>query len=147
MDPDPDRGLFCIPDRGIGTYRALVRLLAGVATHMYDEHILGLEGLLLARTVPPLAHEMLLVRVDMVVRDVLKQKIRKKIKQSFSRCQKRYTKMLCNREVANNFTSLKTCVIRERRFSNNYRKKDTETMAWALYGTSRNTMSLEMRKF
>jgi hypothetical protein len=44
-----------------------------MATHMYDEHVLRLEGLLLARTVPPLAHEMLLVRVDMVVGDVLQQ--------------------------------------------------------------------------
>ncbi len=56
------------------TYRALVRLFAGVATHVDNEHILRLEGLLLSRTVPPLAHEMLLVRVDMVVGDVLKQR-------------------------------------------------------------------------
>ncbi len=81
---DPDLGLLsifkvmqiicCSGSGSWRTYRALVRLLAGVATHMYDEHVLGLEGFLLSRTVPPLAHEMLLVRVDMVIRDVLKQK-------------------------------------------------------------------------
>ena len=45
--------------------------LAGVPAHVHDEHVLRLEGFLLARAVSPLAHEMLLVGVDMVVGDVL----------------------------------------------------------------------------
>ena len=45
--------------------------LAGVAPHVHDQHVLGLERLLLAAALGPAAHERLLVRLDVVLVDVL----------------------------------------------------------------------------
>ena len=49
-----------------------MRFLARVSSHVYDEHVLGLEGFLLPRAVRPLTHERLLVRLDMVHVEMLK---------------------------------------------------------------------------
>lgn len=48
-----------------------MRLLPGVTSHVDHQHVLGLEGLLLARTLLPATHELLLLAVDVVVVDVL----------------------------------------------------------------------------
>lgn len=48
-----------------------MRLFAGVPAHVDHQHVLRLEGLLLARAGAPPAHETLLVGVDVVVVDVL----------------------------------------------------------------------------
>jgi hypothetical protein len=40
---------------------------------MDHQHVLRLEGLLLARAIPPLAHKVLLVRVDVIVGYVLER--------------------------------------------------------------------------
>ena len=53
------------------THRALVRLLARVSTHVHHQHVLRLEGLLLARAGLPAAHELLLLPVDVLVVNVL----------------------------------------------------------------------------
>lgn len=47
-------------------------LLPRVPPHVDHQHILGLEGLLLAGTLLPAAHKLLLLAVDVVVVDVLK---------------------------------------------------------------------------
>lgn len=49
------------------SYRALVRLFAGVPPHMYDQHILGFERLFVPGAVFPTTNEALLVNVDMIV--------------------------------------------------------------------------------
>ena len=46
-------------------------LLAGVPAHVDDQHVLRLERLLLSAALSPLADERLLVRVDVIVRNVL----------------------------------------------------------------------------
>lgn len=51
--------------------RALVWLLPRVSSHVHDQHILSLEGLLLTRAVLPTTHERLLVGVDVVVVQML----------------------------------------------------------------------------
>lgn len=48
-----------------------MRLLPGVASHVDHQHVLCLEGLLLARTLLPATHKLLLLAVDVVVVDVL----------------------------------------------------------------------------
>jgi hypothetical protein len=48
-----------------------VRLLPRVSAHVHDEHVLGLERLLLARAVDPSTHEGLFAGVDVVIVDVL----------------------------------------------------------------------------
>ena len=53
------------------SYRASVRFFPRVPPHVHNEHVLGLEGLLLPGAVVPLADEMLLVRPDVVRVDVL----------------------------------------------------------------------------
>ena len=54
------------------THRALVGFLSSVSSHVNDQHVLRLERLLLSTALSPLADEGLLVRVDVVVRNVLK---------------------------------------------------------------------------
>ena len=51
-------------------YRALVRFLAGVPTHVNDEHVLCFEWFFIARTLTPSADETLLIGVNVVVVDV-----------------------------------------------------------------------------
>ena len=46
-------------------------LFSRVPPHVYDQHVLRLERLLLPRAVPPLAHKVLLVRPDVVAVQVL----------------------------------------------------------------------------
>ena len=58
-----------------GTHRALVGFLSGVPPHVDDQHVLRLERLLLSTALPPLADKRLLVRVDVVVRNVLQIRI------------------------------------------------------------------------
>lgn len=53
------------------THRALVWFLPRVPAHVYHQHVLSFEGLLLPRTVVPAAHELLLLSVDVVIIDVL----------------------------------------------------------------------------
>ena len=43
-----------------------MRLFASMSSHMYNQHVLRLKWLLLARTVPPATHELLLVGRDVV---------------------------------------------------------------------------------
>lgn len=56
------------------SYRAFVRLLAGVAPHVDHQHVLRLEGLLLSRALVPAAHELLLLAVDVLIVDVLRRR-------------------------------------------------------------------------
>lgn len=56
---------------GRAPYCAFVRLLPRVTSHVDHQHVLRLEGLLLAGTFLPAAHELLLLAVDVVVVDVL----------------------------------------------------------------------------
>lgn len=56
---------------GRAPYGAFMRLLPRVAPHVDHQHVLRLEGLLLAGTFLPAAHELLLLAVDVVVVDVL----------------------------------------------------------------------------
>ena len=51
-----------------------MRLLPGVSSHVHHQHVLGLEGLRLPAALLPLAHEALLVGVDVVIGDVLQNK-------------------------------------------------------------------------
>ena len=53
-------------------YRASVRFLPRVPSHVNNEHVLRLEGLLLPRAADPLADERLLVGPDVVHVQVLK---------------------------------------------------------------------------
>ena len=46
--------------------------LSSVSSHVDDQHVLRLERLLLSTALSPLADKRLLVRVDVVVRNVLK---------------------------------------------------------------------------
>lgn len=55
------------------THRALVRLLAGVSSHVNHEHVLRFEWFFLPRAVLPSANEALFVGVNVVVVDVLDQ--------------------------------------------------------------------------
>lgn len=55
------------------SYRALVRLFAGMPSHMNDQHVLGFKRFLVARTLFPATDKALLVGVDVVVVDVLDQ--------------------------------------------------------------------------
>lgn len=48
-----------------------MRLFPRVPAHVDDQHILGLEGPLLARTLLPVAHKLFLLAVDVLVVDVL----------------------------------------------------------------------------
>lgn len=48
-----------------------MRLLPRVASHVDHQHVLSLEGLLLARALLPATHKLLLLAVDVVVVDVL----------------------------------------------------------------------------
>ena len=57
------------------THRALVGFLSSVSSHVDDQHVLRLERLLLSTALSPLADEGLLVRVDVVVRNVLQIRI------------------------------------------------------------------------
>lgn len=57
---------------GPAPYGAFMRLLPRVAPHVDHQHVLRLEGLLLAGTFLPAAHELLLLAVDVVVVDVLR---------------------------------------------------------------------------
>ena len=59
-----------------------MRLPPGVSSHVNHQHVLGFERLLLSRTVLPLTYETLLVGVDVVIGDVLKQF---KLKEGFLR--------------------------------------------------------------
>ena len=52
-------------------YRALVRLLPCMPPHVDHQHVLRLERFLLSWAVPPLAHKVLLVGVDVVVGNML----------------------------------------------------------------------------
>lgn len=54
------------------THRALVWFLPRVAAHVNHQHVLSFEGLLLPRTLLPATHELLLLPVDVVVIDVLR---------------------------------------------------------------------------
>lgn len=56
---------------GRAPYGAFMRLLPRVAPHVDHQHVLRLEGLLLAGTFLPAAHELLLLAMDVVVVDVL----------------------------------------------------------------------------
>ena len=57
------------------THRALVGFLSGVPPHVDDQHVLRLERLLLTTAFSPLADKRLLVRMDVVVRNVLQIRI------------------------------------------------------------------------
>lgn len=57
--------------QGQEAHRALVRLLTRVPAHVDDQHVLGLEGLLLSRAGLPAAHELLLLPVDVLVVNML----------------------------------------------------------------------------
>lgn len=46
-------------------------LLTGVPAHVHNQHVLGLEGLLLSGAGLPAAHELLLLPVDVLIVDVL----------------------------------------------------------------------------
>ncbi len=48
-------------------------LFTRVPPHVHDQHVLGLEGFLLARTVLPLAHEGLLAGADVILVQMLDQ--------------------------------------------------------------------------
>lgn len=48
-----------------------MRLLPRVAPHVDHQHVLSLEGLLLARALLPATYKLLLLAVDVVVVDVL----------------------------------------------------------------------------
>ena len=52
-----------------------MRLLSCVSSHVHHQHVLRLEGLLLARAILPATHERLLIGVDVVVIEVLRKKI------------------------------------------------------------------------
>ncbi len=52
-------------------YRATMRFLSRVSTEMNDQHVLGLEWLLLTSTILPLAHKALLIGAHMVIIQVL----------------------------------------------------------------------------
>lgn len=68
-------GALCdITKRLASSYRAFVWLLAGVAPHVDHQHVLRLEGLLLSRALVPAAHKLLLLAVDVVVVDVLRER-------------------------------------------------------------------------
>lgn len=56
---------------GRSTHRALVGLLARVPAHVHHQHVLRLEGLLLARAGLPTAHKLLLLPMDVLIVDVL----------------------------------------------------------------------------
>ena len=59
------------------THRALVWLFPGVATHVHQQHVLGLEWLPITDAPCPVAHELLLaVAVDVVAVDVLHQAVK-----------------------------------------------------------------------
>ena len=68
-----------IPDKELTgkkeTHRALVGFLSGVPPHVDDQHVLRLERLLLTTAFSPLADKRLLVRMDVVVRNVLQIRI------------------------------------------------------------------------
>ena len=49
--------------------------LSSVSSHVYDQHVLRLERLLLPTALSPLADKRLLVRVDVVVCNVLQIRI------------------------------------------------------------------------
>ena len=49
--------------------------LSSVSSHVNDQHVLRLERLLLSTALSPLADEGLLVRMDVVVRNVLQKRI------------------------------------------------------------------------
>ena len=59
----------------VETHRALVGFLSGVPPHVDDQHVLRLERLLLTTAFSPLADKRLLVRMDVVVRNVLQIRI------------------------------------------------------------------------
>ena len=52
-------------------YRAVMRLFSCVPSHVNDQHVLRLEGLLLPGAALPLTHEGLLVAADVLVVQVL----------------------------------------------------------------------------
>lgn len=53
-----------------------MRLLTRVPAHVDNQHVLGLEGLLLSRAGLPAAHELLLLPVDVLIVDVLQGRVR-----------------------------------------------------------------------
>lgn len=53
------------------SHRALVWFLACMPAHMYHQHVLGLEGLLLSGALLPTTHKLLLLPMDVVIIDVL----------------------------------------------------------------------------
>ena len=53
-------------------YRATMRFLSRMSTEMNDQHVLGLERLLLTSTILPLANEALLIGAHVVIIQVLK---------------------------------------------------------------------------
>lgn len=57
-------------------YCALVGLFPGVSAHVDHQHVLRLEGLLLSRAFLPSTHELLLLPVDVVIVDVLEEKMK-----------------------------------------------------------------------
>lgn len=57
--------------QGQEAHRALVRLLTRVPAHVNNQHVLGLEGLLLSGAGLPAAHELLLFSVDVLIVDML----------------------------------------------------------------------------
>lgn len=54
------------------THRALVWFLPSVPAHVNHQHVLSFEGFLFPRTLLPAAHELLLLPVDVVIIDVLR---------------------------------------------------------------------------
>lgn len=70
-----------------------MRLLPGVAPHVDHQHVLRLEGLLLARALVPAAHKLLLLAVDVVVVDVLWR--RRRVMWSTSSLQAKTADSLC----------------------------------------------------
>ena len=56
------------------SYCAFVWLLSCVSAHVDHQHVLGLEGLLLPRTLVPATHKLLLLSVDVVIVNMLQTK-------------------------------------------------------------------------
>lgn len=90
-----------------------MRLLPCVTPHVDHQHVLSLEGLLLARTLLPAAHKLLLLTVDVVVVDVLRRQFT--LNQS-SQCIITYVCVIQQilvfspPEDSPSFTSMHTCI-------------------------------------
>ncbi len=53
-----------------GYYRALVRFLSCMPSHVNHQHVLGFEGLFVTRTFLPATYKTFLVSVDVIVVDM-----------------------------------------------------------------------------